>query len=134
MAAVAEPYGRHGVVPAAERGRLVVAEKVVAKIATQAAREIPAVGGRPGAASRKRGEMSAAPRVRVSLADNVASLTVELGVTFPRPIRATVTELQQHLTRRLQDLAGVRVARVDVRIVWLSPLAPGTTEEHGVLA
>jgi uncharacterized alkaline shock family protein YloU len=109
-------------VPAADRGRLVVAEKVVAKIATQAAREVSPDGG------------GAAPRVRVTLADNVASLTVELGVAFPRPIRATVIELQQHLTRRLQELAGVRVARIDVRIVRLTPIPVGEAEAHGVLA
>lgn len=128
------PDARRGVVPPADRGRLVIADKVITKIAVQAAREASAATGHGGAASARGGAMPAAPRVRVSLTDNVARLTVELGVTFPRPMRATVTEIQRHLSRRLKQLAGVDVARVDVRIVRLSVEAPGSTDEQGALA
>lgn len=115
------------------RGRLVLAEKVVTKVAGQAVVEI-------GAAQRKSGglfgigigigagsEHLTRPKVEVQLFADSADLAVVVGIGYPGSIRQTTEAVREHVTTRVQELTGVAVRRVDVDVTFLavsSGLAP----------
>lgn len=107
-------------VAAAHRGRLVVAKTVVEKIAAQAAYEVTGVGGRrrdfavaPGASTATR------PDVQVELEGTSAWLSVQVGLVYPAPLRQAAEELRTQLTARVEQLTGITVRRVDIRVSWL---------------
>ncbi|MGP3981535.1 hypothetical protein [Streptomyces sp. KR80] len=110
-------------VPAGERGATRIADRVVAKIASQAAREVlreapqaqqvPA-GGRPhatvsvvrrGSAPGEAGALHGEARVRVA---------VELG--YPSDIGAQCGAVRRAVTERVRALAGMDVPEVAVTV------------------
>ncbi|SDT07462.1 Asp23/Gls24 family envelope stress response protein [Microlunatus soli] len=115
---------RHGRLerrPAAQRGRVVVANRVIEKIASQTAAEIAGTAGRGGGflGIGAHADASARPKVTAEVAGRTATLRVELGVGFPAPIAALALRVQQELTRNVERLSGVTVTRVDVDVVAL---------------
>ncbi len=111
-------------VRAGERGRLVVAKQVVEKIAAQAAFEITGVGEHRGAFAASPGlARGPRPTVNVQLDGSEAWLSVEVGMTYPAPLRAATDELRSHLVRRVEQLSGITVRRLDIRIGWLGAAA-----------
>ncbi|MET7983224.1 Asp23/Gls24 family envelope stress response protein [Streptomyces sp. NPDC005281] len=106
-------------VPSPERGATRIADRVVAKIASQAAREalppLPADAVPPHATVVVRRQASGSggtdgtpthsARVRVS---------VELG--YPTDIGARCGEVRRHVTERVETLAGMEVPEVAVQV------------------
>ncbi|MGO1183214.1 MAG: Asp23/Gls24 family envelope stress response protein [Micrococcaceae bacterium] len=107
----------------AQRGGLVLTEKVVQKIAAQCASEMAEVGGRSGGflGLGAQGDPQARPRVQVELNGTVAALRVEVGLPFPAPIQNTTQQLRERLAERVTALTGVAVRQVDVRVRYLHP-------------
>lgn len=105
-----------------DRGRTVLSDKVVEKIASQAAREVSVAGGRSGGllGIGSHADFDARPKVDVELAGTTASLAIEVGVLYPTPLRAATARIREHLMGRVAALTGVRVRRVDIKVVWLS--------------
>jgi uncharacterized alkaline shock family protein YloU len=134
-AAPAEPVP----VPAGERGATRIADRVVAKIASHAAREVlrgapeahrvPAGRTQPHAAVSLRlvpGQESAGPplgeaRVRVS---------VELG--YPSDIGAQCGAVRRAVTERVRALAGMDVPEVSVSVERLHSAQTRAAEEGRV--
>ena len=112
------------------RGKLVVAERVLEKIAGQAASEVTTVSGRSGGflGIGAESDTNARPKVEATLNDRSADLSVAVGIAYPGSIRRATTELREHLTRRVEALTGFAVHRVDVDVTVL-PLQDGTTRE-----
>ncbi|MGW3953982.1 Asp23/Gls24 family envelope stress response protein [Streptomyces sp. NPDC004752] len=120
-------HGPATVVAPGERGATRIADRVVAKIAAQAARE--AVGAlpkdaapphatvvvRPPAAetARSRGTATASVRVRV-----------HLELDYPTDIGARCAAVRRHVTERVGTLVDMEVPEVAVEVERLHP-APG---------
>lgn len=106
------------------RGHLTVAKRVVEKIAEQAASEVTGGGEHQTAfAVRPGATVTARPAVEVQLEGADAWLTIDVGLTYPTALRGSADELRAHLVDRLEELSGVTVRRLDIRISWLGATA-----------
>lgn len=120
--AVTTPAGTSGL-EARRRGRLVLAEKVVEKIAAQAAAEIGTTRGKSGGllGIGADPDPAARPRVEVDLTAESADVEVAVGIAYPGSIRQTAQDIREHVTARVLELTGVPVHRVDVDVTFLTP-------------
>ncbi|MFE6283768.1 hypothetical protein [Streptomyces sp. NPDC057877] len=105
------------VVPPGERGATRIADRVVAKVAGQAARE--ALGALPPDASR--------PHATVVVHHRVARVRVHLELGYPGDIGAHCREVRRHVTERVGALVGMEVPEVAVQVELLH-----LTPAHGV--
>jgi uncharacterized alkaline shock family protein YloU len=88
----------------AGRGRTTVADRVIDRIAEQAAIEDVDV-------------FSAKANARVTGQTTVVE--IGLGLRYPTPIGATTERVRSHLMARVQELSGLSVSRVDVAVAEL---------------
>jgi uncharacterized alkaline shock family protein YloU len=104
------------------RGTLVLAERVLEKIAAQAATEVVATSGRSGGFLGLGSESDghARPKVDVTLSAASADLALAVGIAYPGSIRRATQEVRDHVTERVETLTGVDVRRVDVDVTYLS--------------
>ncbi|MFE7751443.1 Asp23/Gls24 family envelope stress response protein [Streptomyces sp. NPDC057428] len=108
-----------GRVAAAERGETRIADRVVAKIAAQAAKE--AVGVRaPGAA---------APRATVTVHRDTARVRVSLDLGYPGDIGRQCGEVRRRVAERVRALAGMEVPEVAVQVERLHLPGAGIAPE-----
>jgi uncharacterized alkaline shock family protein YloU len=109
------------------RGRLVLHEKVVKKIAAQAAGEASVTGGSSGGflGIGSRPDFSARPRAEVELSGNIATLSVTVGLRYPVPLRQATEELRQRIMDRVTALTGLDVRQVDITVSWLTASEDG---------
>ncbi|GGW73534.1 hypothetical protein GCM10010503_58890 [Streptomyces lucensis JCM 4490] len=106
-------------VPPGERGATRIADRVVAKIAAQAARE--ALPPPPGAA--------AAPHATVVLRHETARVRLRLALGYPCDIGARCAAVRRRVTERLGTLADLEVTEVAVSVERLHPTpATGTAD------
>ncbi|MFD5228385.1 hypothetical protein ACFWJ5_07560 [Streptomyces qaidamensis] len=94
------------VVPPGERGATRIADRVVAKIASQAARE--AVGTLPPGADR--------PSASVVVHHEVARVRVQLELGYPCDIGARCRTVRHQVVERVSTLAGMHVPEVVVQV------------------
>ncbi|SEB63921.1 Uncharacterized conserved protein YloU, alkaline shock protein (Asp23) family [Nocardioides exalbidus] len=101
-------------VPAAERGRTVIADKVVERVASIATSEIEAViDTRTGWTKLIRKGL---PHAEAVVAGGTSKITVEVAATWPTPLDRVAAQVREHVTRQVADLTGVTVTRVDVTV------------------
>jgi uncharacterized alkaline shock family protein YloU len=114
-----------------ELGTIVVRDDVVAKIAACAAVEIPDAGA---AATRVMGraipgggrlglratDLEALPKTKAEIDGNSAFLSVELSIRWPASVTDTTAQVRQHVRERVQELAGLTVAEVDITVADLA--------------
>ncbi|MFJ4919044.1 hypothetical protein [Streptomyces sp. NPDC088725] len=91
---------------AAGRGSTSIADRVVAKIAAQAARE--ALGHVP--------EDGEAPHAMVTVHHDSARVRVGLELDYPSDIGAQCGAVRGQVARRVKALAGMEVPEVEVRV------------------
>ncbi|MCF1647685.1 MULTISPECIES: hypothetical protein [Streptomyces] len=107
------------VVPPGERGATRIADRVVAKIASQAARE--AVGTLPPDAGR--------PSASVAVHHEVAHVRVHVELDYPCDIGARCGSVRRRVVERVGDLVGMQVPEVVVQVERLHlAAAPGTVQ------
>ncbi|SEQ31743.1 Asp23/Gls24 family envelope stress response protein [Microlunatus flavus] len=115
----------------ASRGRLVLGDKVVEKVAGQAASEVRGVLGREGGVLGvgAHADAGARPSVDVDLGRESADVALTVGLTYPGSVRRVTSELREHVAQRVEALTGVAVHRVDVDVRFLVvPGADGADE------
>jgi uncharacterized alkaline shock family protein YloU len=106
-------------VPPAERGATRIADRVVAKIASQAARE--AVGTLPPDADR--------PSASVVVHREVAHVRVHIELDYPCDIGARCRKVRHQVVERVGSLVGMQVPEVVVQVERLHLVAaPGAGE------
>nr|WP_181140452.1 hypothetical protein [Streptomyces sp. Ru62] len=108
--ATATPPPSTPLVPPAERGATRIADRVVAKIAAQAARE--ALAPLPGAA---------APHATVVVAQQTARVRVHVELGYPGDIGARCAAVRRHVTARVGALTDMHVPEVAVEVERLHP-------------
>jgi uncharacterized alkaline shock family protein YloU len=96
---------------------------VVARIAAQAASEVPRIGsdagGLLGVGARR--DFSSRPSARCDLYGRTAVLALDVGVDFPAPLAPALRALREHVQERVEHLTGLEVGRLDVTVSWLHP-------------
>ncbi|WP_435159618.1 Asp23/Gls24 family envelope stress response protein [Amycolatopsis sacchari] len=105
-----------------ERGRTDIATRAVERLAAYAATEIESVGGSArqvlgvtvGAEDQDR-----AAAVQAKVDGATAELDVRLSIAYPKPVAATCEEVRSHLVRRVGELTGLAVSRVDITVTAL---------------
>ncbi|RAX48076.1 Asp23/Gls24 family envelope stress response protein [Arthrobacter sp. AQ5-05] len=104
------------------RGKTVLAEKVIEKIASQVARDESTSSGSAGGfmGIGSHADSSARPRTSVQLTGNIAALSVEVGLPYPAPLRQGTQFLRERITSRVSEMTGVEVRQVDIRVSWLT--------------
>ncbi|MEU1814429.1 Asp23/Gls24 family envelope stress response protein [Streptomyces roseifaciens] len=108
---------------AAERGATRIADRVVAKIASQAAREAlsgaPARGapaGAPPAGAPMSGAEVSPPHATVTVHDDVARVRVAVELAYPSDIGAQCGAVRRRIAERVRALAGMEVPEVTVSV------------------
>ncbi|MFD3607188.1 hypothetical protein ACFWXA_03840 [Streptomyces atroolivaceus] len=114
--------GVTGRVDAAGRGQTRIADRVVAKIAAQAAKE--AAGERP--------EDAAAPRATVTVHRDTARVRVSLDLAYPCDIGRQCGSVRRRVTERVKALAGMEVPEVAVRVERLHASGKGTAPKGSI--
>ena len=122
----ADATGHHA--QPAGRGSLTVPASVVAKIAAQAAAELPTVGAASGGVLGlgARRDFNGRPQAEAELYGNTAVISLDLGITYPTPLRTGSEAIRTYVARRVGELTGLTVGQIDLQISWLHP-APATT-------
>ncbi|MFI9718950.1 Asp23/Gls24 family envelope stress response protein [Streptomyces sp. NPDC052396] len=94
-------------VPPGERGATRVAERVVAKIASQAAREALAGELRAG---------HAPPTASVVVRDETARVRLHMELGYPADLGARCRAVRRQVAERIGTLAGMRVPEVVITV------------------
>lgn len=89
-----------------ERGATRIADRVVAKVAAQAARE--AIGTLP--------EGAATPHATVVVHHDAAHLRLHLELGYPTDIGARCRAVRRHVAERVGELTGMQVPEVAVQV------------------
>jgi uncharacterized alkaline shock family protein YloU len=103
-------------------GRTTMADRVVERTAATAITELADVGG---AAHRLLGDAAGgaaeerSAQVSATVDDTTASLHVRLSIAYPASVARTTHEVRAHLIRRLHELTGLVVTRVDITVTAL---------------
>jgi uncharacterized alkaline shock family protein YloU len=113
--------------PAAERGSLRIADRVVAKIAAQAAGEV--LSDAPGSDLVP---SDAAPHASVSVRRNTARLRLALEIGYPSDIGGVCGSVRRHVTSRVEALTGMDVPEVAVEVERLHSAAARRKDEGRV--
>lgn len=98
-------------VAAAERGATIIADRVVARIAAQAAREAltqPAPDGAP-------------PHATVTVHHDIARVRVVLELPYPSDLAAQCAAVRRQVALRVEECAAMAVPEVDIDIEHLRP-------------
>ncbi|MCG7311206.1 Asp23/Gls24 family envelope stress response protein [Brachybacterium sp. ACRRE] len=105
------------------RGTTTVPARVVARIAEQAASEVPHIGSSAGGVLGvgARRDFDTRPSVHCDLYGRTAVLRLDVGVAFPAPLHDVLAQLRSHVERTVSTLTGLEVGRMDVEISWLNP-------------
>lgn len=97
-----------------ERGSLSIADKVIEKVATAAAREIGPVTDQASGWRRLPGR--ALPRASAEIAGGHSRIGVEIATPWPRPLTTVAAETRDHVKERVTALTGMDVVAVDVTV------------------
>jgi len=113
--------------PAAERGSLRIADRVVAKIAAQAAGEV--LSDAPGSGLVPR---EATPHASVSVHKNTARLRLALEIGYPSDIGGVCGAVRRHVTARVEAMTSMDVPEVAVEVERLHSAAARRKDEGRV--
>lgn len=107
--------------PAADRGATTIADQVVVKIATIAARECTESTSAPGAVGRLTGR--SLPSADVVVAGGRARVRMRIAVEWPSPLGEAAARVRDRVRDRVGELTGLHVDTVDVEVddVVLAP-------------
>ncbi|MFE9456031.1 hypothetical protein [Streptomyces californicus] len=108
-----------GRVAAAERGETRIADRVVAKIAAQAAKE--AVDEPPADGS--------SPRATVTVHRDAARVRISLELGYPSDIGSQCGAVRRRVAHRVRTLAGMEVPEVAVQVERLHPAGTGAAAQ-----
>jgi uncharacterized alkaline shock family protein YloU len=105
---------------AAARGRLEIADRVIERIAAEAAAEVDRATGAPRRVlGVSVGSPTDRPDVSARVDGPVAIVDVVMSVAWPAPVTKVTEQVRARIVQRLADLAGVRAAQVDIRVTTL---------------
>lgn len=112
------------------RGRLRVADKVAARIATIAAGQVAGVVRSGSGAGAVFGRQY--PDVSAQVAGDHVRVSVYIAIRWPTPADVTAATVRDRVRRELNDYAGLTADTVDVTVAAIEPPAAdhGRTERN----
>lgn len=138
--APARPSG--GAALTTERGRTSIADSVVAKIATMAAREIPGVHELGGGVSRAIGALASrlptgaggTQGVSVEVGERQAAVDVVLSTVYGQSIVDVTEAVRRNVIDRIQSMTGLEVTEVNITVsdLYVEGEEPERAEEPRV--
>lgn len=96
------------------RGRLVVKDRVVERLASFAALDVPGVTRHGSGLDRMTGREL--PRVHVTVAGGHVRAALDIAVLWPHPLATTAATVREKVTEQLSTLSGLQVDGVDVTV------------------
>ncbi len=105
-------------------GRVMIADRVLERIATRALTEVDEIGGVARRVLGVRlGENGAetAPRVEAHVDGKLATLRMSVSVVYPAPVRQVARRARDHISQRLGELTGLEIRQVDINVATLIP-------------
>lgn len=106
----------------AERGRLDIAERVVERVATIAAVEVPGVNSVGSTLEGMLGRQY--PKAKAQVAGSQARVSLDIAVAWPSPLGRTAAAVRERVRTQLQSLLGLTVDIVDVTVASVTQAAP----------
>ena len=110
-------------VPLEERGRLVVADRVVERVAGYAVTLVSDAAAAPRRVlgvnvgqARPEGVAS----VDALVQDDLASVQATIAVRWPKSVRNVAASVREHIREEVTNMTGVRVDHVDVEVVSMT--------------
>jgi uncharacterized alkaline shock family protein YloU len=108
-----------------EDGRISIAEDVISSIARIAAEKVDGIAqasssGGGGLMSIFGGE-DIAPNIKTELSDDAVRVELRISVEYGYPVHEVAQGIQQNVQRDIEQLAGVKVANVDVFVKKVVP-------------
>lgn len=101
-------------------GEVQIADEVVAVIAGLAAMEVEGVASMAGNATRelisKLGMKSLSKGVKVDVLENVVTVYLALNLKFGSNIKTTTTKVQEKVKTAIENMTGLIVADVNIRV------------------
>ncbi len=113
--------------PAVERGSLRIADRVIAKIAAQAAGEVLTDAPHADLVPD-----DVRPHATVSIRKDTARLRLSLELGYPADIGAVCGSVRRHVIGRVESLTGMRVPEVAVEVERLHSAASRRLDEGRV--
>ena len=105
------------------RGEIVVADEVIAVITGLAAMEVEGVASMAGNATRelisKIGIKTLSKGVKVDVLDNVVTISATLNLKYGYNIKAVSTKVQEKVKASVENMTGLTVADVNVRVAGI---------------
>lgn len=102
-----------------QRGRTVIEDTVLQRIAAYAAAEVPGVAPTGSGLDKVVGRLL--PKADARVAGSRARVQLDIAVTWPHPLATVAATVREHVTERLQDLTGLTVDAVDVEVARVVP-------------
>lgn len=120
---------------AGELGMISIAETVVAKLAARAAVEIADAGaaaprllGRSlsgaGGLGVRETSLSALPKASAHVDGSIGLIRLEISVRWPASVPAVTTAVRNHVRERVEQLTGLTIAEVTIRVTDLVTQLP----------
>lgn len=104
----------------ARRGRLVISDRVVEKVAAHAVQQVTATSGAArrllGVRVGEVGETSAA-RVTARVEGDTATLSVTLGVHWPASVTTVAQQVRRKIRQDVARITAIDVRRIDIEVV-----------------
>lgn len=121
---VATPVTTKSVTPSGiAKGKTVIADSVISKVAGIAAREVPGVFALGGGAARAFGAIrdvigstDLSQGVRVEVGETQVAADVTIVVEYPTPMNAVAEQVRAAVAQAIVELVGMEVAEVNVAI------------------
>jgi uncharacterized alkaline shock family protein YloU len=104
---------------AEDRGNLTIADRVVERIAGQAATEVDHVTGVPRRVlGQTLGKVKADSQARASakVDGSIVSISVDIAVEYPTPVRSVAAAVRRHVASTVHSLCGLDVVEVHVDV------------------
>ncbi|GAA3005322.1 Asp23/Gls24 family envelope stress response protein [Streptosporangium longisporum] len=112
-------------VPAEQRGRTDISDRVVSRIATRAAGEVARV--------RKvgeRGPLSFRGGTRATVDGELTTLRLDVTVDYPAPLREVAQQVRSHVAERIMALTGLYVGHIDIDVTDVTLTGTGAAARH----
>lgn len=100
--------------PPAERGRTIIADRVVDRVAVAATSEVDQVLAPRGGWTRLVGR--SLPSAHAVVAGKICKIEVDVAVPWSAPLPRVAAQVRDHVADRVHALTGLAVSRVDVTV------------------
>ncbi|MCR4404231.1 MAG: Asp23/Gls24 family envelope stress response protein [Candidatus Acetothermia bacterium] len=99
-------------------GRLTIAEEVFVAIAEQAVGEVKGLGKTKGSLVEQVAQIfgGRGKGVEAKVEDGTVKFDLRVSVLYGHPIPAVAQQIQEKVTRRVEEMTGLKVSAVDVYI------------------